>query len=245
MRSAPMAGGAMPYHIAPGEMAVTWEEQLERWARAEDENPYDDRPARAIVIETRKAARTGGSLDSPDGWRWVRTGLRDPERQAFIHAVFHRQAAPTHLAATMLAMGIEEQDPSGNRWLIEPAVRAMGARRVIDRLTELLREGTDLEKGGAASAAYWVRGDPNDIRYLEAKSRFRDEMLRQFVENESVHVRQRIIPMLSMRAEDYSSEVAALLPTATRIARSHPDSYIRHRVEIQLGAEGPFRAVPS
>lgn len=213
--------------------------------RAEADNPYDDRPARLIVIETRKAARKGAALDSAEGWAWVGNGLRDRTARIFVHEVFHQQAAPGHLASVMLTMGIEEQDPSANRFFIEPAVKAMGARRVLKRLTELLRDGSEREKVGAASAAYWVRGDSNDPACREAWARFSDEMLRQFVASESPYVRQRIIPMLSMQKEDYSPGVAELIPAAIRIARSHPDSYIRHRIEIQLGEEGPFRPLPS
>ena len=69
-------------------------------------------------------------------------------------------------------------------------------------------------------------------------------MLRQFVASESVSVRQRIIPSLSMKAEDYSLEVAKLIPTAIGIARSHSDPYIRHRVEVQLGEESVLRSLP-
>lgn len=224
---------------------MTWEEQFQHWAKAQDENPWDDRPERLIVIETRKAARNGAPLDTPEGWGWVTTALRDAERRTFVHAVFHRQAAPMHLVPVMLAMGIEEHDPSANRLFIEPAVRAIGARRVMNRLAEVLCDGTEREKGGAASAAYWVRGNSDEPRYQEARARFRDELLRQFVTSESVYVRQRIIPMLSMRADDYSSEVAALLPTAIRIARAHPDSYIRHRIEVQLSETSLLQPIPS
>ena len=115
---------------------MTWEEQFKRWANTQGENPWNDRPERLIIIETRKAARNGGTLDTPEGWDWV-------------------------------------------------------------------------------------------------------------VENESVFVRQRIIPMLSMRADDYSPEIAALIPTAVRIARSHPDPYIRHRIEVQLGETSLLQPIPS
>lgn len=223
---------------------MTWEEQFKRWASAQDENPWNDRPERPILIETRKAARNGGTLDTTEGWDWVTNALRDGERCTFVHAVFHRQAAPNHLAPLMLTMGIEEKNPSGNRLFIEPAVRAMGARRVMKRLTEVLRDGTEHERGGAVSAAYWVQGDINEPRYREARVRFRDEMLRQFVENESVFVRQRIISMLSMRADDYSPEMGALIPSAIRIARAHPDSYIRHRIEVQLGETSLLQPIP-
>ena len=223
---------------------MTWEKQYERWAEAIEDSPYDDRPERIIVIETRKASRNGGLLDNPDQWGWVESALRDADRRRFVSAVFHKQAAPSALASTMLTLGVEEENPSNNRLFIEPAVKAMGARRVMNRLLELLRDGSDREKAGAASAAYWVQGDRSQPSYVEARARFRDEMLRQFVASESVSVRQRIIPSLSMKAEDYSLEVAKLIPTAIGIARSHSDPYIRHRVEVQLGEESVLRSLP-
>lgn len=223
---------------------MTWEEQYERWVKAIEDNPYDDRPERIIVIETRKGARNGAPLDNPAQWEWVESALRDTNRRRFVSAVFHKQAAPSALASTMLAMGVEEENPSNNRLFIEPAVKAMGARRVINRLLELLRDGSDREKAGAASAAYWVQGDRSQPSYVEARERFRDEMLRQFVATESVSVRQCIIPSLSMKAEDYSPDVAELIPTAIRIARTHSDPYVRHRVEVQLGEESILRPLP-
>jgi hypothetical protein len=224
--------------------SVTWEEQYERWVKARDDSPYDDRPERMIVIETRKAARNGAPLDNPEEWKWVESALRDSKRRGFVSAVFHKQAAPPALAFTMLTMGVEHQDPSQNRLFIQPAVKAMGARRVMNRLLELLRDGSDREKAGAASAAYWVLGDRRQPSYVEARARFRDEMLRQFVATESVSVRQRILPGLSMKAEDYSPEIAKLIPAAIRIARTHSDPYIRHRVEVQLGEESVLRPLP-
>lgn len=151
---------------------------------------------------------------------------------------------PKHLADLMLRLSIEERDPSKNRFFIEPAVKALGARKVISRLIKVLRSGSDVEKGGAASAAYWVRGDADQPSYREVRAKFDDELMRQFVATESTYVQQRIVPMLSMDSTDYSPDIAALIPTAIHIGRAHPDPYIRHRIEIQLGAGGPFQALP-
>lgn len=224
---------------------MTWEEQFQRWIKAEDDNPFNDRPVRMVVIETRKAARNGGILDSSSGWDWVSTSLTDTERQTFLHAVFCRQAVPKHLVPMFFKMGIEERNPSNNRLYIEPVVKAIGAPRVMSQLTDLLRDGTDAEKVGALRAAYWVRDNDDERRYLEAITRFRDEMLQQFVGTDSTPMRQRIVPMLSMDPSNYSTEVSALIPNAINIARAHSDSYIRHRIEVQLGAGGPFRALPA
>lgn len=224
---------------------MNWEDQFQLWVKAEDADTYDDRPARLIVIETRKAARNGASLDTPEGWAWVTEALKDSDRRTFVHAVFERQAAPKQLALEFLKMGVSERNPSTNRLYIEPAVRAMGARRVMRHLTEMMIDGSDDEQAGAACAAYWVRGDDADQRYREARKHFRDAMLERFVETESTYIRQRIVPSLSVDANDYSIEIAPLIANAIQIARAHPDDYIRHRIEIQLGSPGSLRPLPT
>lgn len=110
---------------------MDWENQFQRWLKAEAENPFDDRPARLIIIETRKGARNGDPLDVSSGWTWVSEALENRDQQTFIHAVFQKQAAPKHLASLFLHRGVREENPSSNRLFIEPAVKALGATRVI------------------------------------------------------------------------------------------------------------------
>jgi hypothetical protein len=43
----------------------------------------------------------------------------------------------------------------------------------------------------------------------------------------------------------YNEEIQPLIAKAISIARTHSDEYIRHRIEIQLGASGPFKAIPT
>jgi hypothetical protein len=68
-------------------------------------------------------------------------------------------------------------------------------------------------------------------------------MLREFVANPDLKVRRRVIPMLRLEPEPYPEELRALLPVAAEVALPHPDEYIRHRVEVQLGAGAPFTAI--
>ena len=57
--------------------------------------------------------------------------------------------------------------------------------------------------------------------------------------------RQRgAITMLRLEPEAYPEELRPLIPVAVDVARLHPDEYIRHRVEVQLGSGGPFMAIP-
>jgi hypothetical protein len=108
-----------------------------------------------------------------------------------------------------------------------------------------LQAGTDEEKAGAASAAYWVPQREGDDSDAALRLQIHCEMLRQFVNNESLEVRRRIIPMLTLDESKYPAEIRPLVARATHIARSHPDSYIKHRVEVQLGAGGPFMPTPT
>jgi len=69
-------------------------------------------------------------------------------------------------------------------------------------------------------------------------------MLQTFVHNEDLQVRRRIIPRLILEPGVYSEELRPLVKHAIEIARAHPDAYIRHRIEVQLGAGGPYMAIP-
>lgn len=49
-------------------------------------------------------------------------------------------------------------------------------------------------------------------------------------------MRRSILPGLPLSTERYPDELHGLVAKTTSIARSHPDEYIRHRVEIQVHA---------
>lgn len=77
-----------------------------------------------------------------------------------------------------------------------------------------------------------------DEELADLRSTIAITMLKEFVENNDLDVRRSIIPQLSLNPLRYSEEWKLLIPTAIHIARTHPDDYIRHRIEIQLGKEG-------
>ncbi|TKK86922.1 hypothetical protein FDA94_19200 [Herbidospora galbida] len=60
--------------------------------------------------------------------------------------------------------------------------------------------------------------------------------LREFVGNEHLDVRRNLIPGLRLNPEANPPELRPLVEEVVRIARAHPDGYIRHRVEIQVMA---------
>lgn len=215
---------------------MTWDDHYRLWLGARRE------PAPGADPRMR-AARRRVAENSPDDWRWLEAGLADPERKWFVAALFRSQPIPKRLHDPMLRAGVLERDPSLNRAFIEPCVRSHGARRVLRALLGYLESGTDAEKAGAASAVYWT-GNPRDEDLGELRQRINCRILREFVENPDLGVRRRIVPMLRLDPGAYPDELRPLIAVAVEIARAHPDDYIRHRIEIQLGAGGPFMAIP-
>jgi hypothetical protein len=107
------------------------------------------------------------------------------------------------------------------------------------------------ERAGAARAWYWsalplqlskVRAEDSDIESrAEADDRsavvgeWHEAALREFVNNEHLDVRRSLLPGLPLRTSAYPPELHDFVEAAVTIARSHPDEYIRHRVEHQVG----------
>ncbi|NEB82460.1 hypothetical protein G3I40_45720 [Streptomyces sp. SID14478] len=152
---------------------------------------------------------------------------------------------------TLVAAAVHDPDPSFNRQFLEPALNAFGRGRVRASLLGYLRAGTDLERAGAAKAWYWsalplrmptVRAEhpaatgpaePDDAPGVEAE--WYETALREFVSNEHLDVRRCILPGLPLRRSAYPPELHDLVDAAVAIARAHPDEYLRHRVEHQVG----------
>ncbi|MGN9791740.1 hypothetical protein ACTMTU_11705 [Streptomyces sp. OZ13] len=151
----------------------------------------------------------------------------------------------------LVKAAVHDPDPSFNRQFVEPALNAFGHTRVQSALLGYLRKGTDPERAGAARAWYWsalplrqplvraqdpdaaARAAPDDAPAVRAE--WRDAALREFVSNEDLDVRRCILPGLSLRKSDYPPELHDLVDAAVAAARCHPDDYIRHRVEHQVG----------
>ncbi|GAA4973901.1 hypothetical protein GCM10023205_45560 [Yinghuangia aomiensis] len=180
-----------------------------------------------------------------------------PEARPFGQAVYSalrarsRQpdAMPDGAFAALLHTAVYEPNPSANRWPVEAALNAFGRRRVRQALLDRLRNGTNVERGGAALAWYWsalpiryphlMSGVPADARATADESAdiveaWRTAALQEFVDNEDPRVRHCIIPGLPLARTAYLPEFHVLVDDAVAIARTHPDSYIRHRVEIQV-----------
>jgi len=152
----------------------------------------------------------------------------------------------------LMHLAVYEPDPSSNRWFLEPALRACGYRRVQETVLEYLKHGTNREKAGAARAFYWAwapiifddpqtrREDTQRVNHELAGLRSRRDilLLKAFVEREDLDVQRSIISVLSLSPSSYPQEWQHLIPPAIHLARTHPDDYIHHRIEIQIGASG-------
>jgi hypothetical protein len=156
---------------------------------------------------------------------------------------------PQAYFTALVRLAVYEPDPSFNRYFLEPALWAFGYRRVQEALLEYLEVGTNREKAGAARACYWAwfpiiydpRTEGKDFQRIWeelADVRLRRDilLLKTFVECEDLDVQRSIIPILSLAPSSYPAEWQRLIPQAIHLARTHPDDYIRHRIEIQMGA---------
>ena len=214
---------------------MTWEEHYRL---------YLETRRRPGAYQCLQSARKRVAQNSPEDWQWLIRSLDDNERKWFVADVFRFQQLPRRMFFPMLRAGVLERNPSLNREFIDPCVRFYGAVRVCTILLAYLETGSNEEKAGAANALYWAECPKPGEDISELRNRIRADMLREFVYNEDLEVRRRIIPQLDLKTEHYPEELHPLIQRAIIIARAHPDEYIRHRVEIQLGSGGPFLAIP-
>lgn len=232
------------------ETELDWEALFHQWAVARETFEPSMQPARGVL--EKRARKLLQRKPVPD-LEWLLAVLEgttkeDQRKRYFLcSALSHTGQVPPLLFLPMLRAAVYERNPSLNRWFIEPCLRWAGLRRVNEVFVHYLETGTNAEKAGAASAFYWSmarnpRVRDEDIRDLGARIRCR--FLTEFVANEDVDVRRRILPGLLLDPEYYPEELHPLIPQAIQIARSHSDPYIRHRIEIQLGGSGPFMPIP-
>lgn len=217
---------------------MTWDEHFRLWAEVRDKvgGPSRDEADRRMA-----AARDRVKRNTPDDWRWLAEALGDPDRRHFVALVFRHQQLPKRLFAPMIRAAVTTPSPAASRWLIGPCARGYGGRRVLEHLLRYLEEGTDAEKAGAVSAMYWVQ----NAEAPDLWARIDGCMLREFVANADLEVRRQILPSLKLAPAAYPDELRPLVSRAIEIARSHPDEFIRHRVEVQLGANVPLTPIPT
>lgn len=230
---------------------MDWEEQYNQWifARQARDN------LRLQALETQ--ARTELSNRRLSDVKWHISALEgateaDQVKRSFLVYILRKgNQMPSRLFSPMLRAGVYERNPSFNRDYIEPCLRCFGVRAVNQELIDhFMLYGSDYEKAGVASAFYWSFGlngyrDIKKKNVSELRERVRHWFLTEFAHNNNLEVRRRIIPSLDLNPEHYPAELQELIPKVVDIARAHTDEYIRHRIEIQLGENGPYLPLPS
>ncbi|SMD24943.1 hypothetical protein [Kibdelosporangium aridum] len=137
---------------------------------------------------------------------------------------------PEPFFGALLRAAVYDPDPSFNRQFVEPLRVAFGARRTQEALLEVLRTGTNQERAGAARAWYWATLEMVE----DIQVRWDQAALREFVVNEDIDVRRCLLPQLPLHPSHYPGELHPLVAEAVHIGRTHPDEYLRHRVELQV-----------
>jgi len=223
---------------------------LPTWS-TEVDDVYDD--DQRTALEERLAADFSVHYppSSQEDVAWFVGALDDEQRKYFVAFVLQQpRKVPEVLYEPMMRAAIREPDPSRDRVFVEPCMETFGLRRVNGTLLAWFDTLSDREKAGAVQAMYHAglisikysdrsRPDAELVfgRLGDLWMRQRCLLLQEFVKNSSVAVRQRIIPHLDLKdAASYPEELRSFVPQAIQIAENHPDAYIRHRLEIQLGS---------
>jgi hypothetical protein len=208
------------------------------------------------------AQRLMDALEQPGAPKRPVLPLLAQKKQFILAVLRERKELPDVFLAPLMRAALYEDNPSANRWFIVPAIRAFGFRRVHEVLLEYLEHGTDREKAGATRAYYWAevglvyegldnyrKGQATTLSQqaydalADLRSKIASAMLKEFIENEHLDVRRSLIPLLSFNPADYPEAYEPLIQVALHLARTHPDEYIRHRVEIQVRQSGHLRRV--
>ncbi|MEV7097246.1 hypothetical protein AB0M80_30760 [Amycolatopsis sp. NPDC051045] len=137
---------------------------------------------------------------------------------------------PEPFFGALVRAAVRDPDPSLNRQFVEPLRAAFGARRTQEALLEILTAGSDPERAGAARAWYWATLET----FEDLQDRWNRAALREFVAHDDLDVRRCVLPGLSLDPAGYPAELQPLVAEAVRIARTHSDGYLRHRVELQV-----------
>jgi hypothetical protein len=94
-----------------------------------------------------------------DDLAWLIDALNT--RRFFMRTLFSWQLEPPEqMFESLIRAAVAERNPSLGQYFIEPCVQIAGFRRVIRRLLDIFKSGSDEEKIGVAHASYWVTVEP-------------------------------------------------------------------------------------
>lgn len=238
---------------------MTWDDLCDRYSSAVG-TPEFEAIARRLEPDVVQALTDAGQKEV----EWLIQVLGDERRKwfgAFVAGIAPQ--VPEALFLQLIRAAVAERDPSFNRYFVEPCIGAFGHRRVNEALLALVKDGSNFEKAGAVNALYWAQvplefeGSENlrnGIATPESQAAHdalndlwvekRRLFLQEFVTNSDLHVRRSIVAMLNVDPRAYPAALEPLVDRAIRIARTHPDDYIRQRIEVQLGTERLLKPLP-
>jgi hypothetical protein len=165
-------------------------------------------------------------------------------KQPVLKEIKIRRPPPDELFAPLMRTAIHDPNPSFNRQFIEPAIRDFGRRRVQSALLDAMRDGTDQDRAGVASAWYWsclplsaIDGvldgarpaDFDDVTGLGVE--WDEVCLRAFLRTGDIGVRRSIVGILFPRAPEFFAEhLRDLAAEVIRIVHAGDDADMRHRI---------------
>ena len=146
-------------------------------------------------------------------------------------------------AGLVLSAIVHDTDRSGNRQLVQVALRALGARVVLEALIGYVESGDAAERTGATMAMYWARPavaydlremgehraeiEAGDRDLIEVRGRARQACLRAFLGIDDSAQRADLSLCFTLDPGDYPSECSADLTRAVEIALADRDQYGR------------------
>jgi hypothetical protein len=217
---------------------VDWDELYLRWSKSRCSSEVFEPEVRTLLLK-------GDEENVP----WLTEALADKAKRDFVGVVLDLKNCriPAAIIPSMVRAAVCEYE-GRNEGFIRPCLRTVGRRRVYELLCDHLEHGTEREKLGAANALYWSRFmSPRGEKPFpeepmeEVLLRRNCLLLREFVANEDVEIRRIIIRGLNLAFYAFPREMKPLIVQAIRIARMHPDEYIRRGIGIQNRDEGTPR----
>jgi hypothetical protein len=176
--------------------------------------------------------------------QWFRKALRD-EHKKWAAAAFLRltpeSARP--LVVDLIQAAISEPDPSLCRAFVLPLASQLAPPEAVAILLDIADRGGPVERGGAASAGYWLKIDlPGWTQPTLA--RLNSWKLQAFLLETDPYAQRALVAGLSFEPSHVEPAARALVPQVIAKARSHADDYVRSRIEIDLGtSRGPYQAL--
>lgn len=175
-----------------------------------------------------------------------KTAESSRKRLFIMNSLRQNNQIPEILFLPLIYTSVYERNPSLNRYFIEPCIRCYGSYRVnYELINRYMLNGTNEEKAGLARILYWSLRSSFGENIQDLVYQVRCWFLTEFVVNEDINVRRCILPHLELETFGYPQELHSLIPQAINIALSHPDEYIRHRIQIQLGFNSSYKPLPN